>query len=443
MAMPSRRRAIAVAAALTLASALSLGACGGGGSKGGGSDVTAADPKADVKLTWWTGQDADAEKILEKLAADFHTLHPNVTIDVSPGASTTDDLLQKMSAGFASDQYPDVSYAYGSWASELASSGRTLDISKQVADPAVKWGELPEAGRKTAVVDGRTIGFPALVDNLTLMYNKTVFDRAGVAYPTNDWTWDQFRAAAKQLTDKSTNTYGFGFSVSGSEDTTWHLWPLLWQAGGSILSPDGKKSAFDSDAGVRALDLLRGMAVDDKSVYLDQTDEKYGPLFVNNRIGMIISGPWQLYDLVQGKTKYGVAFLPAFNGQHTTVAGPDVWALLDHKDANRAYWAYQLTKWLTDPEQDAQFNLALGNLPLRASEQSLPAYAQFQKDYPGVDVMVANFVNATQARPTVAGYVGLSEAIGKAISKVMQGAAGTKEALDAAAKKADAALADQ
>ncbi len=186
------------------------------------------------------------------------------------------------------------------------------------------------------------------------------------------------------------------------------------------------------------------MAVDDKSVYLDQTDEKYGPLFVNNRIGMIISGPWQLYDLVQGKTKYGVTFLPSFDGKdHTTVAGPDIWALLDHHDANRAYWAYQLTKWLTDPEQDAQFNLALGNLPLRASEQSLPAYQQFKKDYPGVDVMVANFVNATQARPTVGGYVGLSEAVGKAVSQVMQGAAGTKAALDAAAKKADTALADQ
>ena len=437
------RRTRTAALAVALVSSLALAACSGSSAKGGGSDVAAADPTANVKLTWWTGQDADAEKILEKLGADFHALHPNVTIDVSSGASTTDDLLQKMSAGFASGEYPDISYAYGSWASELASSGRTLDITKQVADPVVKWSELPEAGQKTAVVDGRTIGFPAIVDNLTLLYNKTVFDKAGVSYPTDDWTWDQFRAVAKQLTDSSTKTYGYGFSVSGSEDTTWHLWPLLWQKGGTILSADGKKAAFNSDAGVQALDLLRGMAVDDKSVYLDQTDEKYGPLFVNNRIGMIISGPWQLYDLVQGKTKYGVAFLPSFDGKHTTVAGPDLWALLDHKDANRAYWSYQLAKWLTDPEQDAKFNLAQGNLPLRASEQALPAYAEFKKDYPGVDVMVANFVNATQARPTVAGYVGLSQAIGEAISKVMQGAAGTKEALDAAAKKADAALADQ
>lgn len=46
-----------------------------------------------VTLTWWTGQAADAEKILEGLAADFHDQHPNVTIEVSAGAPTADDLL--------------------------------------------------------------------------------------------------------------------------------------------------------------------------------------------------------------------------------------------------------------------------------------------------------------------------------------------------------------
>ena len=75
---------------------------------------------------------------------------------------------------------------------------------------------------------------------------------------------------------------------------TWHFWPLLWQNGGSILSEDGKTSAFSSPAGVNGLELLRRMAVEDKSVYLDQTDEKYAPLFASGRIGMMINGPWTL-----------------------------------------------------------------------------------------------------------------------------------------------------
>jgi len=54
--------------------------------------------------------------------------------------------------------------------------------------------------------------------------------------------------------------------------------------------------------------------------------------------------------------------------------------------------------------------------------------------------MVANFANATKARPTVPGYVGLSEAVGEQISQVLQGAKQPQEALDAAATKANAAL---
>jgi multiple sugar transport system substrate-binding protein len=400
------------------------------------------DTKAPVTLTWWTGQTDQPEKTLEQLAAEFHTGHPNVTIKISSGAPTTDDLLQKISAGFVSGDYPDVSYAYGSWAGELASSGRMLDITKKVADPSVNWDEFPQSGRATASPGGTVIGFPAVVDNLTLIYNKTLFDKAGLAYPTNDWSWDQYRDAAKALTDPTTQTFGAAYPVDGSEDTTWRFWPGLWQRGGQILNDAGKKAAFDSQAGTDELNFLRTMAVSDKSVYLDQTDQKFEPLFVSGRIGMIIDGPWLLYDLSQAHTNYGVSFLPGFDGNHTTVSGPDIWALFDHKDANRSYWSYELIKWLTDAKQDARYSLALGNLPMRPlAEKNLPEYAAFLKQFPGVDVMVDNFVNVTETRPTIQGYPGLSTAIGKSIAEVLQGQGTSEDALRKAAESANKSLA--
>jgi multiple sugar transport system substrate-binding protein len=56
--------------------------------------------------------------------------------------------------------------------------------------------------------------------------------------------------------------------------------------------------------------------------------------------------------------------------------------------------------------------------------------------------MAANNENAIKSRPTLAGYVGLSEANGSAISKVLQGQGDPKEALEGAAQKADEALSD-
>ena len=420
-----------------------LAACSGGSAApaGGTAPASPTDTSAPVKLTWWTGQTSDGEKLLESLAKEFSGLHPNVTLDVSSGAPTTDDLLTKLTAAFASDTYPDVSYAFGSWATQLGQSGKTLDLTEKVKDPAVSWDQFPEAARLTASPGGKVLGVPAIVDNLAVLYNTELFAAAGVPEPTADWTWDDFRAAAKKISDPAKNVYGTAYSVSGSEDTTWHFWPLLWQRGGDVLTADGKKSAFNSQAGVDALEYLRAMAVDDKSVYLDQTDEKYGPLFADGRVGMIISGPWQLYDLVQKKTPYKVQVLPGTNGNHQTVSGPDLWVLFDHRDANRAYWSFELVKWLTSPEVDVRWNLAQGNLPLRSSAAATPEFAQYVKDYPGGDVLFANLDNATKPRPTVAGYVGLSRYVGEAVSKVMQGAAQPKEALDEAAKKADVALA--
>jgi multiple sugar transport system substrate-binding protein len=418
-----------------VASAVALAGCAGG------QGATTLDTEADVSLTMWSGQTDEAQKLLENLAREFEKDHPNVSIDLSPGASSTEELLQKLSAGFAGGNYPDISYAFGSWASELESSERTLDITDQVADPSVKWDEFSESARQTVQPTGaKIIGFPAIVDNLSLIYNKTVFDAAGVEYPTADWSWDDFRAAAAKLTDASSSTFGYAYSVSGSEETTWQFWPHLWQNGGAILSDDESTAAFNSDAGVTSLDFLKDMAIEDKSVYLDQTDTKFAELFASDRIGMMTSGPWQLYDLNVKGTQYGVTVLPGTDGDHQTVSGPDIWALFDHQDKNREYWAYEFTNWLTSAEQDERWNVAVGNLPLRSSEVDSQAFKDQVALYPGLDVMAANSVNAKQARPTVSGYNGLSEAIGSSISTVLQGQGDSKDALDEAATKADAAL---
>ena len=437
MLTPFRRRALRATAVLAATvGVVALAGCSG--SQG----ATTLDTKAKVQIEVWSGEADAAQKVIDGLAKEIEQAHPNVSINISPGASSTDQLLQKLSAGFAGDRYPDMSYAFGSWAGQLEASGRTLDISADVKKPEVKWDEFTAAARGTAQPTGKkVIGFPAVVDNIGLLYNKTLFDKAGLAYPTADWTWDDFRTAAKKLTDEANHIYGYGYSVSGSEETTWQYWPHLWQNGGAILNDDSTKAEFASQAGDDALSFLRSMAVDDKSVYLDQTDVKFGQLFVNDRIGMITSGPWQLSDLKTGGTKYGVVPLPGTNGDHQTVSGPDIWALFDHHDKNRAYWATQFAQWLTSAEQDERFNVAIGNLPLRSSEASSDAVAKEAAEYPGYEVFVANSANVKQTRPTTKGYAALSVAVGKSISQVMQGDGEPKAALEQAANTADAALA--
>lgn len=426
---------IATALAVVSATSLMLGGCSAAGSGG------KLDKSAPVTLTWWTGQSESAEAKLEALAKEFHAQHPNVTLHVSSGAPTTTDLLQKISAAFVSGDTPDISYAYGYWGGSLASSGHMLDITKQVSAADVHWDAFPESARTIAAPAGKVIGFPSIVDVVSLMYNKKLFDQAGLAYPTDDWTWDQFREAAKKLTNSSTQVFGTAYPVDPG-DAAYRFFPQLWQRGGQLLNKDKTKAQFDSEAGVGVLDFMGSMAVQDKSVYLDQTGSKFEPLFVAGKIGMIMDGPWLLSDLKTAHTDYGVVNLPGIGGDHTTISGPDIWALFDNHDANRAYWSYQLVKWLTDPKQDVGYNVALGNLPLRPSlENSLPGYDKAATDYPGFASMTANLSNVHQALPSVSAFPDISDAVGTAVSQTMQGQGSSKKNLQAAVAAADKALA--
>jgi multiple sugar transport system substrate-binding protein len=159
---------------------------------------------------------------------------------------------------------------------------------------------------------------------------------------------------------------------------------------------------------------------------------------------MMVSGPWVLYDLKDQNVPYGVTVLPGFNGDHQTVSGPDLWVLFNHDDPNRAGASRDFIRWLTSKDVDPRWNLANGNLPLRTSEKDTPEFAAYVKEYaPGAQKFFDNLANAKQPRPTVTGYVAMSRYVGEAIAKVLQGAQGSKEALDEAARKSAVALEDK
>ena len=146
------------------------------------------------------------------------------------------------------------------------------------------------------------------------------------------------------------------------EDTVWHWEALLWAAGGQILNASGTKAAFDSPAGLKSLVALRTMAVTDHSMYLDPTDSAYANLFNSGKIGMLVTGPWDLSAFPN--IKYGVQVMPAFpgaSGGHQTISGPDNWVVFNN-GASRVNTAENFLLWLTAPAQVKYFSLATSDL---------------------------------------------------------------------------------
>jgi multiple sugar transport system substrate-binding protein len=217
----------------------------------------------------------------------------------------------------------------------------------------------------------------------------------------------------------------------------WRFEALLWQAGGDILSADGKQAAFNSPAGVQALTLLQQMATQDHSVYLDSGNDLYAPLFNSGHIGMLYTGPWDLSQFP--KADFGVQILPG-NLNHQTISGPDNWVLFNNGSARtKAAWSF--ISWFTSPQRSLEWSQRTGDLPIRQSDLKLPGYARYIAKYRGVSTFVQNLQNAVKVRPVTPLYPKISAAIGQAVQAVLLGKAQPKQALDSAASQVNTILA--
>ena len=252
-------------------------------SHGGGESQT---------ITIWEGYTEAEAKAFSHLVAEYEAQHPGQK--VSPLFVNNDNTLQKVLTAVRGGSPPDIAYLYGSWAPNVAQIPQVVNLTPVVKRPSVNWDDFWTGERAVATVNGKVIGIPAVVDNLAVVYNKTLFAKAGLQPPGPDWTWQEFVADAQKLTNPAIKQFGTAYVTPGSEDTVWHWEPLLWEAGGELLTPDNKKAAFDSAAGLASLNTLRTMAVTDKSMYLDPSDSAYTNLFNSGKIGMLVTGPWDL-----------------------------------------------------------------------------------------------------------------------------------------------------
>jgi multiple sugar transport system substrate-binding protein len=388
----------------------------------------------------WEGYTAAEAKAFTHLVAEYEAQHPGQK--VSPLFVNNDDTLQKVLTAVRGGSPPDIAYLYGSWAPNVAQIPQVVNLTQVVKRPGVNWDDFWTGERAVATVNGKVIGIPAVVDNLAVVYNKTLFAKAGLQPPGPDWNWQEFQADAKKLTNPAIKQFGTAYVTPGSEDTVWHWEALLWEAGGQLLTPDNTKAAFDSAAGLASLNTLRAMAVTDKSMYLDPSDSAYANLFNSGKIGMLVTGPWDLSAFPN--VHYGVQVMPSYpgtSGGHQTISGPDNWVIFNNSPA-RVAAAEQFLLWLTAPAQVKYFAVQTGNLPTRQSVGDSAAVSQqMNAALPGVGAFVANLANVKQARPQIPQYPKISTILGTMIVSVLLGKSQPQAALTAAAQQVDQALA--
>jgi multiple sugar transport system substrate-binding protein len=138
--------------------------------------------------------------------------------------------------------------------------------------------------------DGTLYGMPIFSDVLGLIYNKELFDKANLPYPTADWTWDDLRDVSEKLTIRNANGEAeqWGFYIP-STNGTWNVfYSYVYQSGSEIFTPEGM-SAFNNDQAKQAIQYVYDLVnVQKVSPDVQEVQELSSTdLFVSGKVAMI------------------------------------------------------------------------------------------------------------------------------------------------------------
>lgn len=205
---------------------------------------------------------------------------------------------------------------------------------RQVADITKETAALGEFGALSPTImsyltkDGVTYGLPEKAYALGLAYNRALFTKAGLDPDKPPATWDEVRAAAKQIAQK-TGVVGFG-EITTNNSGGWHLTAYTYSEGGSMIEqgPDGKWTAtFNSQATKAVLDRWRAMRWEDDSMGANVLGKQEDMIsqFIAGKIGMWVTSPSDIYPgFVAGGGKpedFGAGPMPQGAGSATLAGG--------------------------------------------------------------------------------------------------------------------------
>ncbi|MBM7171143.1 sugar ABC transporter substrate-binding protein [Streptomyces sp. G44] len=285
-----------------------LAACsgGGGGADGGGGTT--------LSYGMWDPAQVPG---MEKIIAAFEKRHPRISvrIELTPWASYWTTLKTSMRGGTA----PDVFWMNAVNFQLYAANGVLEPLSGHIEADATPVGRHPDALVKLYAYRGTQYGLPKDFDTIGLWYNKALFDKAGIKYPDQTWTWDDVRDAAAELTDPHERVHGFAAEM----DRQFKIYPAVCGAGGYVLE-DGR-SGFGDERSIEGLRFLTDMIDRGWSPPQSAMVESIGRVrYWSEKVAMnydVSAMSGQMYAVPAIKDHGGIAVLPRGRRRATIIHG--------------------------------------------------------------------------------------------------------------------------
>lgn len=283
------KRTFMVSATTLTVAALVLSACGDSGGSGSGDGDTASGDGGTTTITF-AGWSLATTPEFQVLADAFEAANDDVRVEIVEYADGDDydtQMITDLAAGTAPDVYPlkNLNHFY-----TYQDGGQLLDVS----DVAAELGDEVR-GLENYERDGATYAVPYRQDAWYLFYNKDLFDAAGVEQPDGSWTWDDYTAAANELTAALADT------ETPARGAYQHSWRSTVQGLATAQSPDVDYLSGEWDYFVpyyeRAIEMQEsGAQVDYGTVTTNSLS--YQGQFGTQEAAMLVMGSWYVATLV-------------------------------------------------------------------------------------------------------------------------------------------------
>ncbi|OOM06362.1 ABC transporter substrate-binding protein [Clostridium saccharobutylicum] len=401
----------------------------------GGTNSTNSGEQGNVTLTYaiW---DKNQEPGMRAMADAFEEKNPGIKVNIE--VTAWDQYWTKLDAAASGGSLPDVFWMHPNQAARYASNSVLMDLTDKIKGSSlVDLDKFPKDIVNVYENDGKVYGIPKDFDTIALWYNKTLFDEAGVAYPNENWTWDDLLKAAKKLTNPEKGVYGFG----APEDLQQGFDSFIFQNRGKVLSDDKTKSCLDTEETKEAIQWYADLSLKEKvSPTQKQFSENvYTSFFESGKTAMGLFGSWMLSEF--GDNEYvakncDVAVLPQGKQRATIINGlaNAVAATTPHKEE-----AWKFVEFLGSEE--ANKIQAESGVAIPAYQGTTDAWAKTQTKFNSkvyVDMLSYAHINP-YSRETDKWQTAEKEALLKAFT----GESSVSDACDEAAKKVNEILASE
>ncbi|NLN27552.1 MAG: ABC transporter substrate-binding protein [Firmicutes bacterium] len=359
---------------------------------------------------------------LEQIVPAFEAAHPGVKVEIQWIDWGTYGSQYKVR--YAGGVMPDVVSIGSAGLGEFAAAGMIQPIDHFLETwPGLS--DMVPASMQDGLYEGKIYSVPYRLDVRTLLYNKRIFAEAGLPDAPPE-AWEELTQYARRTTrrDAEGNITGQGFDVRPDVQ---HVLPFVFQAGGKIVSEDGRRALIAEDPVVEAVEFLHSL------IYEHQVALVRGGSFVQGQNAMMYDGSWvMVQNLNPSFDDMGIA-LPTRHRHQTTQVHINKFAISSTTQHPELAW-----EWITfvlEPE-----NLALIN---KESPRLTPRISSLEYEPFSTDPRWNTWMQAASLSTTLPGYVPtlsaiLGQSLNQALQDILNNRAPARTRLEEAAREIEA-----